>query len=142
MLGALDLDHTQLIESPPTLHPAGMLEPPSTNAGVEAGLEGLRLEGDEGQPRPQSQPKPHLLLPGSTVPHHLDVAASAACRDDDASAPSEQTPLPIQHAWGPADAGGFPVRDAHYKRLGKKAAGGESFYELKAFDFIQTPRGA
>lgn len=129
-----------------------MLEPPS--AGVEARLEGLRLggEGDEGQPQPQQpQPQPQLLVPGSTVPHHLDAAAAAAsaaaavCRDDDAlaSVPSSPpTPLPaVRHAWGAAEAGGFPVRDAHYKRLGKKAPGAESFYELKAFDFIQTPRG-
>lgn len=127
------------------------MEEPSAGAGavdggVAARLEGLRLaDGDgngnwareEGSPTPQTQQppgpaQPQLLAPGSTVPHHLEAAFV-----------SGPPPVPVvEHAWGPADARGFPVRAAHYKRLGRKAPGAESFYELKAFDLVQTPRGA
>ncbi len=116
---------------------------------LEASLGALRVAGDgQGPPSQQQQPQQRRLVPGSTVPRHhhapqqqqgqkTNAAAAAAT----ATAATTGDSAAVAHAWGPAPAAGFPVRAAHYKRLGKKAPGVGDFYELVSFDWIQTPRG-
>jgi hypothetical protein len=87
-----------------------------------------------------------LLVPGSTVPRHMPAAAAPLEEEGEATAAALPTGAPPtgtaeQHAWGPAAAGDFPVRAAHYRKLGKKEPSVVDLYELLAFDLVQTPRG-